>query len=108
MAFIMNRKFKRTFEKNRKDLTNLEKHYAVLHHSHKKWKDSLETRAILIEISMLHWNLPSSPTHQGSLQKNMAFPEGNKLFPGDLCANLDEKNADLVQFTKRWNWKWIV
>ena len=32
----MNRKFKRTFEKNRKDLTNLEKHYAVLHHSHKK------------------------------------------------------------------------
>ena len=35
----------------------------------------------------------------------MAFPEGNKLFAGDLRANLDERNADMVQFTKRWNWK---
>ena len=38
----------------------------------------------------------------------MAFLEGNKLFAGDLRANLDEINADMVQFTKRWNWKWIV
>ena len=38
----------------------------------------------------------------------MAFPEGNKLFAGDFRANLDETNADMVQFTKRWNWKWIV
>ena len=36
------------------------------------------------------------------------FPEGNKLFAGDFRANLDETNADMVQFTKRWNWKWIV
>ena len=35
----------------------------------------------------------------------MAFPEGNKLLAGDLRANLDETNADIVQFTKRWNWK---
>ena len=41
-------------------------------------------------------------------KKNMAFPEGNKLFAGNFCANLDETNADMVQFTKRWNWKWIV
>ena len=41
-------------------------------------------------------------------KKNMAFPEGNKLFAGDFRANLDETNADMVQFTKRWNWKWIV
>ena len=41
-------------------------------------------------------------------KKNMAFPEGNKLFPGDFLANLDEINADMVQFTKRWNWEWIV
>ena len=34
--------------------------------------------------------------------------KGNKLFSGDFRANLDEKNADMVQFTKRWNWKWIV
>ena len=33
------------------------------------------------------------------------FPEGNKLFAGDFRANLDETNADMVQFTKRWNWK---
>ena len=40
--------------------------------------------------------------------KIMAFPEGNKLFGGDFRADLDETNADMVQFTKRWNWKWIV
>ena len=38
----------------------------------------------------------------------MAFPEGNKLFTRGFRANLDETNADLVQFTKRCNWKWIV
>ena len=42
-------------------------------------------------------------------KKNMAFPpEGNKLFAGDFRANLDETNADMVQFPKRGNWKWIV
>ena len=41
-------------------------------------------------------------------KKNMAFHEGNKLFAGDFRANLDETNADMVQFTKRWNWEWIV
>ena len=34
-------------------------------------------------------------------KKNMAFPEGNKLFAGNFRANLDETNADMVQFTKR-------
>ena len=34
--------------------------------------------------------------------------KGNKLFAADFCANLDETNTDMVQFTKRWNWKWIV
>ena len=37
----------------------------------------------------------------------MVFSERNQLFAGDFRANLDEKNADLIQFTKRWNWKWI-
>ena len=41
-------------------------------------------------------------------KKNIAFPEGNELFAGDFRTNLDEENADMVQFTKRWNWKWIV
>ena len=40
-----------------------------------------------------------------TLKKIMALPEGYKLFGGDLRANLDETNADMVQFTKRWNWK---
>ena len=73
-------------------------------HSHKKWKDSLNV------ISVLCWNLTSGPEHRGSLQKKhyLAFPEGNKLFAGDLPANLDETNADMVHLTKRWNWKWIV
>ena len=43
-----------------------------------------------------------------TLKKNMAFPEENKLFAGDLRANLDETNADKVQFTKRWKWEKIV
>ena len=34
--------------------------------------------------------------------------KGNKLFAGDLHANLDETNADMVQLTKTWNWKWIA
>ena len=37
----------------------------------------------------------------------MAFPEGNKLFTSDFRANLDEKNPDMVQFTRRWKYKWI-
>ena len=67
-----------------------------LNHSHKKRKDSLETRVVLIEISMLCWHLPSGPKHWGSLQKNMTFPEGNKLFASNFRANLDETNADMV------------
>ena len=44
-----------------------EQHYKNLDHSHKKRKDSLETRTVLIEISMLYWNLQSGPKHRGSL-----------------------------------------
>ena len=43
------------------------------------------------------------PKQQGSLQKNMAFSEGNQLFTCDFRANLDEANTDMVQFTNRWN-----
>ena len=38
----------------------------------------------------------------------MAFSEGNELFADNFCAKVDAKNADMVQFTKRWNWKRIV
>ena len=30
----------------------------------------------------------------------MAFPEGNKLFVSDFCANLDETNADMVNLQR--------
>ena len=48
------------------------------------------------------------PKTIGIPSKNMAFPKGNKLFAGDFRANMYETKADMVQFTKRWNWKWIV
>ena len=41
-------------------------------------------------------------------KKNMAFPKGNKLLAGDLRANLGLTKAGMIQFTKKWNWKWIV
>ena len=76
-------------------------------HSQKR-KDSLETRAVLKEMSMLSCNLTSGPKHRGSLLKNMALSEGNRLFAGDFHAFLDEINAGMLQFTHKWNWKWIV
>ena len=73
---------------------------AWLYHSHKKRKDSLETRAVLIEVFMACWNFSSRPKHRGSLQKkNIALTEGNKLFAGDFRVNLDETNADMVRLT---------
>ena len=38
----------------------------------------------------------------------MAFSERNQLFAGKFHALLDEMNAGILQFTKKWNWKWIV
>ena len=38
----------------------------------------------------------------------MAFPEGNKLFADNLRADMDETKADIGQFRKRCNWKWIL
>ena len=35
----------------------------------------------------------------------MAFAEENQLFAGDFHAVVDEINADMLQFTKKWNWK---
>ena len=50
--------------------------YGCPEHKHKE-TDSLETRAVLIEIFMLCWNLSSGSKHRGSLQKkNMVLPEG--------------------------------
>ena len=51
---------------------------------------------------MLSLNLPSGPKHWRSLQKN------HNDFVGDFHVGLDETNADMLQFTKKWNWNWIV
>ena len=69
----------------------------------------METWAILIEIFFI-LKFTERPKILGMTSKKnkIAFPEGNKLFASDFRANLDETNADMVQFTKRWNWKWIV
>ena len=80
-------------------------------HTHKKWKDSMETWAILIEIFFILIFIYRAAQNTGDDFKNkkkIAFPEGNKLFAGDFRANLDETNSDMVQFTKRWNWELIV
>ena len=34
----------------------------------------------------------------------MVFFEGNQLFAGDFHALLDEINAGMLQFSKKWNW----
>ena len=47
------------------------------------------------------------PKTTGITSKNNSFPEEIKLFQSEFPANLDEKNVDMVQFRKRWNWKWI-
>ena len=44
--------------------------FVNLQHSHKKWKDSLETRAVYIEIFLVSWNLPNGPKHRGSILRN--------------------------------------
>ena len=62
--------------------------------------NSLETRAALIEIFMLCWNLQSGPKHWGW---PYCFPWKYEQFCRWFSANLDETKAGMVQFTKRWN-----
>ena len=65
-------------------------------HSHKKQKDSLETRAAYIEISLVSWNLLNDPKHQGSILKNMASLEGDQLLAGAIHATMDKTEADIL------------
>ena len=76
-------------------------------HSHKKRKDSLETRAVYIEIILVSWNLPNGSKHQGWILRNMAISEGDKLLAGAFHVVTDKIEADILQITKKWNWKWI-
>ena len=45
---------------------------------------------------------------QNTFKKSWLSLKGISCVAGDFRGNLDETNADMVQFTKRWNWKWIV
>ena len=71
----------------------------LINHSHKKWKDSLITRIILIEISII-LKFTKQPKISGSLYKNMAFSEENQLLAGDFHAVRDKINAARLQFTR--------
>ena len=81
--------------------------FSVLYHSHKKQKDSLETRAVYIETSLVSWNLLNGQKHWGSVLRNMASSEGDQLLAGAFHAILDKIKADILQITKKWNWKQI-
>ena len=73
--------------------------------------DSLETRAVLIEISIyveIYRAAQKTGDHFKKTWLSLKGMKENKLFAGDFRTNLDETNADMVQFIKRWNWKWIA
>ena len=76
-------------------------------HSHKKRKDSLKTRAVLIEICYVEIYRAAQNTGD-HFKKTWLFLKGISCLQVGLRTNLDETSADMVQFTKRWNWKWIV
>ena len=50
----------------------------------------------------------NGPRHRGSLFKNMACTERDQLLGGDFYAIMDKIEADMLQMTKKWNWKWIA
>ena len=79
--------------------------YGCPERKHKE-TDSLETRAVLIEIFMLCWNLSSSSIHRGSLQKKTWLSLKGISYLQVIF--VDKTTANMVQFTKRWNCIWIV
>ena len=84
-----------------------EEEVIALYHSHKKRKDSLETRAVYIENPLVSWNLPNGPKHRASVLKNMASSEGDQLLAGAFPAIVGKIEAGILQIAKNWNWKWI-
>ena len=76
-----------------------------LNHSHKKRKDSLETRAVYTEISVVSWNLPNILKYRGSILRNMASFEIDQVLAGAFHVIMDKIEADILQIAKLWNWK---
>ena len=65
-------------------------------------------RNLLIEIKIyveIYREAQNTGYHFKKTWLSLKRMKGNKLFAGDFRANLDETNADMVQFTKRRNWK---
>ena len=79
----------------------------VLIHSHRKRKDSLETRAVL--KALRHVEIYRAARNTGNhFKKIWLSPKRMSCLAGNFRANMDKTNADMVQLIKRWNWKWIV
>ena len=55
-------------------------------HSHKKRKDSLETRAVFSCISVLTWNFVGGPSDSASTFFKMASAYGNFPYDNDFHA----------------------
>ena len=77
-------------------------------HSHKKRRDNLERRVVLIEISVLSWNLRTAQNIEDHFEKIWLSLKGSQLFAGDFDAGLDGINANILQFLRDWIWKMIV
>ena len=78
------------------------KYSKQLKHSYKTQKNSLETRAVVIEIFIYVEIYRAAQNTGNEFKKNISL-KGimNKLFAGNFRANRDETNADMVQFTIR-------
>ena len=70
-------------------------------HSHKKRKNSLETRSIHTKYYILCWNLANNPKHRRWSLKNLACAKGDELLEGDFHTILDKIEPDMLQITKK-------
>ena len=81
-------------------------HVSYLNHlsvsSHKKQKDSLETRAIYINLVSL-WYIKNYRTTKSTGNQNMESSEGDQLLAGASHAIMDEIEADILAIAKKWN-----
>ena len=76
-------------------------------HIHKKRKNSLDTRAVYIEVSLLSWNLPHVPKIWGSILRNTGSSVADQPLAGALHAVIDKIEGDILQTAIKLNWIWI-
>ena len=70
-------------------------------HSHKRWTvRNLNSLNRNLYVTLKFTNRPKTPR---ITLKSMAFSEGNQLLAVDFHAALNEINADVIQFTNKWN-----